>query len=164
MKYLLPLALGLVLALAGCSTLSQVLTPTGELISGVAIDIAVGRVIGNGTSADARAAVIRGVAQELLAIDKGDSVTVVAVEAALNAKVAALHLNPADAQAAADLGAAFTVAVTSFLQKSTAGVLPTSQVAIAFVLTRVITACSGYVAPPLVVPSQSTASGSLTAP
>jgi predicted small lipoprotein YifL len=143
------IAIAALALLAGCTSLGNLTTPSGNVLVQVAVDVAVGQVVGTGPTAKAKAAQISAIAQQALSIDQGSSVTLAALEGAVNAQIAKLNLPPADALAAQVLVQTVESIIT---QKLTGGatttpagtVTPTSSVAIALVLQDVITACSVY--------------------
>lgn len=143
------LALAMVLCIPGCAVLTKVLGGAAAPIEQAAVDIAVASAVGTDkTTQAARAKQIAAVATQLLAIDDGSQVTITVLEAALNAKIIALGLPPADQAAAQLLTAAITTAISAELANVTNGAItPTTQVAIATVLGWVITAANAYAGP-----------------
>lgn len=149
---LLPLLLCLPL-LDGCTTtalgafskVGQVMTPTSSLIVQAAVDSAVAHTVGNNPATQkANAIRIKLVAQQVLALDNATAV-VPALEAVLNAKIAALHLNVGDQQAAMLLTATLETLLNAKIAATPGGaVTANTQVAIAGVANAVITACSLY--------------------
>jgi hypothetical protein len=148
---MIPAMLIAMLCLNGCASLGNMITPTTVLVSQIAIDAAVGAVAGPDTIVGkAKAASIKTVASQLLAIDQGSNVAIAALQAALTAKIAALALSPADALAANSLVIAIDQMVQNMIAKpasstsTTPAVAPTAQVAVAQILQEVINACAAY--------------------
>lgn len=137
--------------LGGCTTLGNFATPAANPLVQVAADVAVAQAVGTGADAHARAQKIASIANAALAIDTGNSTTLVAVESAVTAQIAKLSLPPADALAAQVLVQTLGGIVTQQLTAgggavtTPAGTAKTSTtVAIALVLNDVIAATAVY--------------------
>ena len=138
----LTLIVGMVL-LPACTTLGNLVSPTGSALVSVAVDLAVGAAVAKGVSPT----LIATTAQELLALDSGSSVAITAIDAALQAKLASLHLPPADLLAVNVLSTSIVAIINSKItaaggavKTATGTVTATTQVAIALVLNDVIAA------------------------
>jgi hypothetical protein len=139
----------LLASIAGCATLARVLTPGAQPFEQAAVFAAVGVAVQQGTTDravwTARAARIKAVALQLEALDTGSTAVLSLLEQALNKKIVALNLPPADLLAAQTLTAAITAVVQTELASASNGVLtPQSVVALNDVLTWVTTAASAY--------------------
>lgn len=140
------IALVATLALSGCSTLSKLTTPTAQPYIQAAVAVAVAVAVGtDSASQKAKALQIKGIAQQLLAVDQGATVPLTQLEAIVDAKIALLNLPASDVLAAQILMAAVSSAVQLEIQSVTSGaVTPTTQAAVAAVLNDVITATAAY--------------------
>lgn len=135
------------LSLCGCGTLSKLTTPTAQPYIQAAVAVAVATAVGTGNTASqqAKALQIKGIAQQLLAVDEGATVPLTQLEAIVNAKIAAMKLPAGDVIAAQVLMAAISTTVQLEIQNLTNGaVSPTTQAAVAAILTDVITATAAY--------------------
>ena len=133
--------------LTGCAEISKLSTPAAQPFVQVAVDLAVARAVGTDpTTQQAQALKIKTIAQEVLAIDTGSSVPLSALEATVTAKIATLHLQPADAQAAQILVVTLGALVQQQIGSATTGgaVTPDTKVAVAQICNFVITATSVY--------------------
>jgi hypothetical protein len=140
---------------SGCASgkLGKILTPTTVLISQIGFDVAVGAVCGADTVAGkAKAATIKTVATELLAVDSGSTAPLVTLEASLQAKIATLNLPPTDSIAVAALLQVVNQVVANLVTTSSSGTSTsttpsapmTATVAIATVLQQIINATAAY--------------------
>ena len=134
------------LSLCGCTTLSKITTPTAQPYIQAAVAVAVAIAVGNNaTTEKAKALQIKGIAQQVLAVDEGATVPLTQLESVVNAKIAAMKLPAADVYAAQILMAALTAAVQAEISGATSGaVSPTTQAAVAAILNDVITATAAY--------------------
>ncbi len=130
----------------GCASLGKLMTPAAVPFVQVAVDVAVAAAVGTDPAAQkTKASQIKAIAQQLLLVDQGEAVTLTALQAIVNAKVASLNLPPADVAAAMLLTQALTDAVTAEISTATQGaVSPATQVAIAQVLNDVISATTAF--------------------
>lgn len=150
-------------SIGGCASgaLGKLMTPNTVLIAQLAFDVSVGAVCGPDTAVGkAKAASLKLVATELLAIDQGSMVPLAALETSLQAKLATLNLPPADLMAAQMLMIVINQTISNLVQTSAApaaaaassGTAPsttpattmTAQVAVATVLQQIINAASAY--------------------
>ena len=134
------------LSLCGCATLSKITTPTAQPFVQAAVAVAVATAVGtNVASQKAKALQIKGIAQQLLAVDEGATVPLTQLESLVNAKILAMKLPQGDVLAAELLTAALTAAVQAEITGATNGaVSPTTQAAVATILNDVITATAAY--------------------
>jgi hypothetical protein len=141
------------IGMSGCSSgaLGKVFTPNTVLISQIGFDVAVGAVCGSDTAVGkAKAASLKLVATQLLAVDTGSTAPLAALEASLQAKMATLKLPPTDQMAATVLLQVINQTIANLVQKpaSSTSTTPTTTmtatVAIATVLQEVINATAAY--------------------
>ncbi len=153
MKMLL-VGLASLMLVSGCASgaLGKLVTPNSVLIAQIGFDVAVGAYCGPDTvMGKAKALAIKTVAQEMLAIDTGSSVPLAALQAALQAKLAAINLNnPGEQQAANEMILIVNQTVGNLVTKpptstaTTPTVAPTATVAIATVLQQIVNATAAY--------------------
>ncbi len=132
--------MGTVSSLSACATLAKIVTPGAAPFVQAAADVAVAEAVNKGIPAKQ----IKTVAQEVLAIDQGDAVTLTSIQAYVNAKIVGLKLPPGDVVAAQILLAALSSAVQQEIASAQGKITPTTQAAIADVLNDVIVACAAY--------------------
>lgn len=148
-----------VLMLGGCASgaLGKLVTPNTVIISQLTFDVAVGAVCGSDTVVGrSKAASIKLVASQLLAVDQGSMVPLSALESTLQAKLATMKLPPADLMAVQELVTVVNQTISNLTQQpatptssSTApSTVPptqmTAQVAVSTVLQQIINAASAY--------------------
>lgn len=124
----------------GCSILTKLESPAAQPFDAIAIAVAVDAVVGTNPVVSApRASAVKTIAQEVLAADTGTLVTVDALFAVAQSKVAALNLAPGDQAAAALFLAVIKGAADQYTLKATSTAnAANAQAAIAFVCNAVI--------------------------
>lgn len=129
-----------VATLSACSTLAKLVTPGAQPFVAAAADVAVATAVSKGISAKQ----IKSIAQEVLAVDQGEAVTLTSIQAFVNTKIAGLNLPAGDVAASQILLAALSEAVQQEISSAQGKITPTTQAAIAEVLNDVIVACAAY--------------------
>lgn len=132
--------------LSGCGIVSFLEKPAAQPFDAIGVAVGVDALVGvNPLTQAARAQAIKGIAQEVLAVDQGTVATLATLETVAAAKVQALGLPPGDAAASQLLIATLSAAVNAY-----AGNLGTNakvneiQVDIATVLNWVIAECNKF--------------------
>jgi hypothetical protein len=141
--------------LTGCAEITKleqkITSPGGQVISQIAVDLAIGAVVGNDPNAKTKAGRVKSIAQKVIAADQGTSVTLSALVAVANSEIAKLQLPPAEQAASALLVQSLTILVSNALTPPP-GVTATPastaaanvQVIVAQLMNQVILATSGY--------------------
>ena len=129
-----------IVVMSGCTTLGKVFTPPYTPIVQAAVDVAVATAVQKGVSAIG----IKQVALQLQAINNNSTTALATVEAALNVKIASLHLPPADEAGVAILTQTLEQLLNQKIAASGGAINGTTQVDIAEILTDVINATSFY--------------------
>lgn len=145
-------SLGLIIVAAvavgmgGCSLVSKLESPAAQPFDAIAVAVGVDALVGvNLSTQAARAASIKAIAQEVLAVDQGTIATLATLESVAAAKVTALQLPPGDAAAANLLVAVLSSTVNSYVGKLEANAKVNEiQVDVATVLGWVIAECNKY--------------------
>jgi len=137
--------------LCGCTSLGKFITPTTVEIAQIAIDTAVGAVLGPDTvAAKATAVAIKSIATQLLAADTGSSVAIGALATELTTEIdTKLKLTPTEQLAANALVQIVATLVPNILAQTsstatTPASAPSAKVAIATVLQQIINATAAY--------------------
>jgi hypothetical protein len=136
----------LAVSMGGCSLFAKLESPAALPFDAIAVAVGVDALVGvNLPTQAARAASIKAIAAEILAVDQGTQATVTTLESVAAAKVQALGLPPGDAAASQLLIAGLSAAVNSYVGKlGTSAKANEIQVDVATVLGWVIAECNKY--------------------
>lgn len=136
----------LAVLMGGCSLVSKLESPAAQPFDAIAVAVGVDALVGGNTATQAaRAASIKAIAQEVLAVDQGTQATLTTLESVAAAKIQALNLPPGDAAASQLLVAALSATVNAYIGKlGTSAAANEVQVDVAAVLGWVIAECNKY--------------------
>jgi hypothetical protein len=132
--------------MGGCSLFAKLESPAAQPFDALAVAVGVDALVGTNTATQAaRAASIKAIASEILAVDQGTQASLSTLESVAAAKVQARNLPPGDAAAAQLLIASLSAAVNTYVGKlgSNAKVNEV-QVDVAAVLGWVIAECNKF--------------------
>lgn len=130
----------------GCSLIHKLESPVAQPFDAIAVAVGVDALIGtNPVTQAARAASIKAIASEILAVDQGTLATLATLESVAAAKVQARNLPPGDAAAAQLLIAGLSAAVNTYVGKLGSNARVNEiQVDVAAVLGWVIAECNRF--------------------
>jgi hypothetical protein len=136
----------LVVTLGACSLIQKLESPAAQPFDAIAVAVGVDTLVGTNPSVQAaRAASIKAIAQEVLAVDTGTQATLTTLESVAAAKVQALKLPPGDAAASQLLIAALSATVNTYVGKLGSNAKANEvQVDVAAVLGWVIAECDKF--------------------
>lgn len=133
-------------AMGGCSLVAKLESPAAQPFDAIAVAVGVDTLVGTNLSTQAaRAASIKAIAAEVLAVDQGTQATLATLESVAAAKVQALNLPPGDAAASQLLIAALSATINTYVGKLGANAKANEvQVDVAAVLGWVIAECNKF--------------------
>lgn len=136
----------LAVSMGGCSLFAKLESPAMQPFDAIAVAVGVDALVGQNIATQAaRAASIKAIAQEILAVDQGTLATLATLESVAAAKVQARNLPPGDAAAAQLLIAGLSAAVNTYVGKLGSNArINEVQVDVAAVLGWVIAECDKF--------------------